>query len=137
MENVRHAILTPGGWTVNTIIDNETGDFSTEYLWIAAGQDASGMMHIAYQNRSLSRESVWMATQNSGSWNIERVSQGIADGFFVRLAFDSSDSPRIAWYDESLEDAVIMREESGSFVRSRCIERGRRATPRFGSKFKR
>ena len=40
MENVRHAILTPGGWTVNTIIDNETGDFSTEYLWIAAGQDA-------------------------------------------------------------------------------------------------
>ncbi len=117
MENVRHAILTPGGWTVNTIIDNETGDFSTEYLWIAAGQDASGMMHIAYQNRSLSRESVWMATQNSGSWNIERVSQGIADGFFVRLAFDSSDSPRIAWYDESLEDAVIMRKESGSFVR--------------------
>ena len=74
-------------------------------------------MHIAYQNRSLSRESVWMATQNSGSWNIERVSQGIADGFFIRLAFDSSDSPRIAWYDESLEDAVIMREESGSFVR--------------------
>ena len=117
VENVRHAILTPGGWAVNTIIANETGDSYTEYLWVSAGQDASGTMHIAYQNRSLSRESVWMATQNSGSWNIERVSQGIADGFYIRLVFDSSDSARIAWYDDSLDDTVLMREEGGSFVR--------------------
>ena len=116
-EFIRHAVLTPGGWTMNTVVSNATGD-STEYYWLSGAFDTAGTLHIAYQNYSGSwfgGESVWLATSGSGGWNTERIHDGDSDGMYIQLMFDSDGKQKIAWYDDAAEDAILMREVSSGY----------------------
>ena len=90
-EFIRHGTLTPGGWTISTVVSNATGD-NSEYFWLDGAFDSLGTLHIAYQNNSAgsgwfspTTQSVWMATQGSGFWNTERIHDGNSDGDYIRL----------------------------------------------------
>ena len=116
-EFIRHATLTPGGWTISTVVSNATGDRS-EYYWLSGAFDSSGTLHIAYQNYSGSwfgGESVWLATPGSGFWNTERIHDGNSDGDYIRLMFDSNDKKKIAWYNNADDDAILMREDGSGY----------------------
>ena len=115
------AIGTVVGWTIDTVHDPSlvvAGQYTSLKL------DSSGTTRIAYYYSSImGLDSLWYAEYVGGGagncddpdYNCEIVDSGDRVGKYASLALDSSDQPRIAYYDQG-NDALMFAFAGGGWT---------------------
>ena len=97
-QTLRYARWDGSDWIITTV----TGNYGGAYSWLAL--DNQDFPHIVYYQALGNNWNVWYKYWDGSNWHNEVVNQPLGGGWNCRIALDSQEHPRIAYFNQNTDD---------------------------------
>ncbi len=97
-QTLRYARWDGSDWIITTV----TGNYGGAYSWLAL--DNQDFPHIVYYQAVGNNWNVWYKYWDGSNWHNEVVNQPLGGGWNCRIALDSQEHPRIAYFNQNTDD---------------------------------